>query len=96
MEKFHTFFGLKLSFLVFSSTEQLSYTLQGTNITIQEAKGAAVLAESHLRRQRNEEAFDRFNDLVVEESQNLMEEPKIPRKWRVPRKTSEEAESFHH
>ena len=55
MEKFCTFFALKLCFLVFSSTEQLSCTLQGKDITIQEARGAAVLAESYLRRQRTDE-----------------------------------------
>ena len=49
LEKFATFFGLKLCFMVFSSTEQLSCTLQGKDTTIQEAKGAAMLAESDLQ-----------------------------------------------
>ena len=35
MEKFDTFFGLKLSHLIFSGTEQLSLTLQGKDTTIQ-------------------------------------------------------------
>lgn len=34
MEKFSTFFGLKLSHLVFSGTEQLSISLQGKDTTV--------------------------------------------------------------
>ena len=37
MEKFSTFFGLKLSHLVFSGTEQLSISLQGKDTTVQES-----------------------------------------------------------
>ena len=43
LEKFSTFFGLKLSFMVFSATEQLSRALQGKDTTIQEAQSAAFL-----------------------------------------------------
>ena len=61
MEKFSTYFGLKLCFLVFNSTEQLSCTLQQKDITIQEARVAAVLAESHLQRQRNDDFMNHFS-----------------------------------
>ncbi len=41
MEKFDTLFSLKLGYLIFSATEQLSINLQSKDITIQEAiKGA--------------------------------------------------------
>ena len=43
MEKFSTFFGLKLGYLVFSITERLSCTLEGKDTTIQEAVEAAKL-----------------------------------------------------
>ena len=43
MEKFSTFFGLKLGYLVFSVTEHLSCTLQGKDTNIQEAVEAAKL-----------------------------------------------------
>ena len=33
---------------------------------------------------------------VLNEAQDLTEEPVLPRKRRVPRKTSEEAECYHH
>lgn len=57
--------------MVFSSTEQLSCTLQGKDTTIQEAKGAAMLAKSHLKRQRNDDAFEKIYEFVVKESQDL-------------------------
>ena len=37
MDKFSTYFGLELSNLVFSATEQLSITLQGTDTSLQQA-----------------------------------------------------------
>ena len=54
MEKFSTYFGLKLSYLVFAPTEQLSLTLQGRDTTVQETTLASEIAVSylHVRRQR--------------------------------------------
>lgn len=46
MENFTTYFGLKLSHLVFSGAEQLSLTLQGKDTTIQEASMAAELTST--------------------------------------------------
>ena len=48
MEKFSTFFGLKLSHLVFAATEQLFRLLQGKDTTVQEAVSAAALCKSYL------------------------------------------------
>lgn len=90
MEKFSTLFGLKLCYMVFSSTEQLSRTLQGKDTTIQEAKGAALLAESHLKRQRTDDVFNTFHEAIEKEAQDLTEEPVLPRRRKVPRRTSEE------
>ena len=95
LEKFATFFGLKVCFMVFSSTEQLLYIVQGKDITIQEAKGAAILAESHLR-QRNDDAFDKFYEWVVKEAKDLTEEPILPRRRKIPRRTVEELDCYHH
>ena len=50
MEKFSTYFGIKISYLVFSAIEQLSITLQGKDTTIQEAVMAANLAAQFIRR----------------------------------------------
>ena len=59
LEKLYTYFGFKLSHLLFSATEQLSITLQGIN-TIHEAVQASKLALNYLEKQRIEESFEVF------------------------------------
>ena len=44
IEKFYTFFGLKLGFFIFSGTELLSLSLQGKDTTVQKSVNAAELA----------------------------------------------------
>ena len=68
MEKFSAFFGLKLSHLIYSATEQLSIALQGQNTTMQEAVESANLALRFLESQRNDDMFDRFYSRIVEDS----------------------------
>ena len=60
IELFDTYFGLKLSYLVFSAAEQFSVNLQAKNITIQEATRGAVLLASHLKSLRTEAQFNQF------------------------------------
>lgn len=81
LETFSTFFELKLCFLAFSATEQPSHVLQAKDTTIQEANETALLAESHLRRQRSNTAYDVFYEKTVLESNALTSEPKLQRKW---------------
>ena len=50
MLKFSTHFGLKVSHLIFSASEQLSLNLQGKDTTIQDAVQASKLAVSLLDR----------------------------------------------
>ena len=77
---FDTFFGLKLSHLVFSDTEQTSQTLQTKDTTVQEALVAANIAKSYLKRQREDGAFEVFCSRIVAESQMLTcSEPVLPR-----------------
>lgn len=78
LEKFNTFLGLKLCYLVFSTSEQLSITLQGKDTTIQDAKGAAKLPMAFLERQRTESAYDEFYDRLVEQCHDLNDEPVLP------------------
>ena len=80
LEKFGTYFGLKLSFVVFGATEQLSRILRGKDTTIHEAQSAALLTISHLKRQRTDSAFSRFYDYVLREAQDMINEPILPRK----------------
>ena len=93
LEKFSTFFSLKLAYLVFGPAEQLSYTLQGKTTNIQEAKQAAKLAESFFRSQRTDASFSRFYESAVKESQSLTEEPVLPRCRKLPRRIDDGANS---
>ena len=86
MEKFETFFGLQLGFMVFGVTEQLSVTLQGKNTTVQEAIEAAVLTEKHLRSLRKDAEFDRFFENVVDGAKTLTEPPVLPRQRRLSKR----------
>ena len=60
LEKFSTFFSLKLSSMVFGPSEQLSYTLQSKDTNIQDAKRSAMVTEAFLRRQRTDSSFKQF------------------------------------
>ena len=71
MQQFSTYFGLKLSYLIFSATEQLSITLQGKNTTIQEGVQEAVIAKSYLEKQRTVDVYDTFYSQVVGESKEF-------------------------
>ena len=69
MEKFSTFFSLKLSHFLFAASEQLSLSLQSKDISAQEAFKAASLTKSIYHRQRNDENFDKFYLSVLQESE---------------------------
>ena len=68
MEKFSTFFGLKLSHVIFYGTEQLSITLQGKDTWVQESINAADMVVKFLERLRVDSSFDEFYLWVVEAS----------------------------
>ena len=86
LDKFSTYYGLKLSHLVFSATEQFSTMLQSKNLTIQEALHSANLATNFLERQRSEVAFELFYQKVLEESKELTSEPVLPRCRRISKR----------
>ena len=86
LERFDTFFGLKLSHLVFSATEQTSNALQGKNTTVQEALKAASMAKSYLTRQRDDKAYDDFYSATVAQSQQYTDDPVLPRYRRPPKR----------
>ena len=93
MDNFQTFFGLKLSFLVFSAMEQLSRTLQNSDINAQEARSAAIKAGYFLKRQRSEELFTAFYRDSIKEAEDLTQPPKLPRQRQVPRRVDARAPS---
>ena len=96
MEKFTTYFGLKLSHLVFGATEQLSLTLQYRDINAQEVSMAVSAAVRFLQRQRSDSAYDAFYQSTVKEAEAYTQEPTVPRQKRVPRRLDDGAEGHHY
>ena len=86
MDNFDTFFGLKLAYLIFSASEQLSINLQAKDTTVQEAVRGSLLLTTHFRSLRDESKFNNFYDVVVRESRELTAEPTLPRRRKVPRR----------
>lgn len=86
MEDFDMFFGLKLTYLIFSAAEQLSINLQAKDVTVQEAVHGAKLLTTHLRSLRNEAKFDTFYNAVVSDCGSLTTEPTLPRQRKRPRR----------
>lgn len=60
MDKFRVYFGLKLSHMIFSVSEQLSITLQRKDINAQEAVKAVNQAKSFFSRHRSDSALSSF------------------------------------
>ena len=83
MDKFDMYFGLKLSHIVFVATEQLATTLQAKDVNAQICTGAVNATKSFLPRQRDDSAFTSFFDSVTEESTDITDIPKLPRKRKV-------------
>ena len=85
MEEFSIFFGLKLSFLVFAASEQLSLSLQGKDTTVQEAVNASALCRSYVTNLCSSEKFEVFYQSVVKSANGLTSAPVLPR-YRIPPK----------
>ena len=95
MERFTTFFGLKLSFLIFSAIEQLSKTLQCKNINAQEVSTAVNAPKRFLERQRDYLAIKSFYFSVVHEACELTEELIMPKQIQIPRRVDDRAPNHH-
>ena len=95
MEKISTFFGLKLSMLVFASCEQLSLTLQGKDTLVQDAVYAATVTRQHLNNLRSEEKFNTFYESVVSSSTNLTNPPVLPHFCKPPRQPCDGSTPAH-
>ena len=95
MEKFSTYYWLKLSFLVFSATEQLSKSLQSSSITAHEAYMAVAAVKHFLQQQRIESSFDYFYRSVVDELKYLTMLPTSPQQKWVPVRIDDDAPNHH-
>lgn len=96
MERFATYFGLKLSHLVFAATEQLSLTLQYKDINAQEVSMAVSAAIRFLQTQRTDSAFDAFFHSTVKEAEAYTQEPMLPRQKSLPRRVNDGAPSHQY
>ena len=93
MVKFSTYFGLKLGYIIFSVTEQLSYILKGKDTTCQEAREVALISVSYLKKLHSDEEFKIFYTQVMKSSQELTEKPVLPRKRKIPKRINDSAEA---
>ena len=85
LERFDTFFGLNLGYVLFGAAEELSKCLQAMDTSLQEALSAVNLASGFYRRQRTDEAFDLFYDHITDTAKNLsVTSPQLPRYRRPP------------
>ena len=96
MTKFAAFVGLKLSWLVFSPTEQLSVTLQSHDINAQQTVSATKATKEYPQRLRSDSTFEHFYKGVVADTENLTDEPTLPRQKKVPRRLDEGAENHQY
>ena len=85
MDKFSTFFGLKLAYLAFVATEQLATTLQGKYVNAQICMGAVKTTKAFLQSQRIDTKFISFFESVKTESKTLTDPPTLPRRRHIPR-----------
>ena len=95
LEKFSTFFGLKLvAYLIFSASEQLSITLQSINTTAQDGTIAVNVARSFYNRQRDPLVFQTFYHGVVKDADGKTEQPVLPRYRNLPKKVNDGSAEF--
>ncbi|KAK3095241.1 hypothetical protein FSP39_012040 [Pinctada imbricata] len=92
MDKFSTFFGLKLSHLIFAASEQLSLSVQGKETSAHDANKAAKATESYFERQRQESVFNKFYESVIDEAKDLTDPPTLPRYRRIPKRVDDGTE----
>ena len=91
MDKFSTYFGLKLSILIFSMIEQLSITLQGVDTTVNDCYYSVEVCIKGLERNRTDGYFKSFFDAVQREAASKCDPPVLPRKRQLPKRIDDGA-----
>ena len=90
MDKFSTYFGLKLSVFIFSIIiEQLSTTLQGRNTNVGDRFMAVNLCIKTLERHRTDSTFHSFYQDFENEASEVCDAAVLPRKRKIPRRLDE-------
>ena len=95
MERFSTYFGLKLSILIFGITEQLSVALQGVNTTVNDSYHAVDACIKALEKNRADEVFHSFFEKVKSEAANKCDPPVLPRQRQIPKRINDGASSHN-
>lgn len=86
MISFKFFYGINVSFTIYSITDNLSKTLQSQSILAVEAQKTTKLSLETLERMRSQENSDALFDTVKLKVKKIdvIEEPPLPRKKRIP------------
>ena len=65
LEKFETFFSLRLGYLLFGCAENTSKVLQAKDLSVQEAVSAVKVTQSFYKRQRQDDSFEKIFESTV-------------------------------
>lgn len=97
MQKFETYFGLKLGNQLFGAAEEVSKVLQTKDLSVQEAVSSVNVIKQFYKRLRRNEEFDRLFDSTVAHSKNLrISEPQMPRYRKAPRRLDEGSQPYRY
>lgn len=91
MDRFSTYFGVKLSILIFSITEQMSITLQRKDANVQDGYCVAEVTLRALNRLCTDQRFTSFFSSVKEECVTRCDQPVLPRQRQLPRRMDDGA-----
>ena len=95
-------YGLKLSVMIQKHTDNLSATLQTTNLCAADAQETARLVVDTITRTQNEPDATSFYEVVkIRADRHSLEEPSLPRNRKVPNRVNflhgyKESASHHH
>jgi hypothetical protein len=96
LQSFKMFFGLHLALQVFRPAKECSKVLQSKNFPAADAKKRATTTVSLLHGLRETEKFDSFYNKCRADADELgLDEPRIGRKVRPPKRPDSENEGYH-
>lgn len=97
MSKFSFLFGCHLGSKILKQTDNLSATLQTSELSAAEGQEIVLYVLQVLKADRSTERFDMFWDLTNQKAKNLdLNEPVLPRKRKIPQRYGDSSECFNH
>ena len=85
MERFSTYFGLKLSILIISITEQMSIHLQSKERSVEDGYFVVDTYLKSLKKLRSDTEFKKFFDTVKQDCVDICDPPTLPRRRQISR-----------